>query len=103
MHYYNKHLFFCTNQRETGQCCANHNAQELKDYAKKRIKALGIHGEGKVRVSQAGCLGRCKQGPVLVVYPDGVWYTYANQQDIDEIIDKHVLNNQIVNRLLVQS
>ena len=101
MHYYQKHLFFCVKQRESGQCCADHFAQTFKDYAKKRINALGLHGEGQVRVSQAGCLGRCKQGPVLVVYPDEVWYTYAPEQDIDEIIDKHIIHNQLVERLLI--
>jgi (2Fe-2S) ferredoxin len=99
--YYQKHLFFCTNQREARQCCGNHNALFYKDYAKKRIKMLDLYGPGKMRVSQSGCLGRCKQGPVLVIYPDNVWYTYANVQDIDEIIEQHVLQHKVVDRLLL--
>ena len=100
--YYQKHIFFCVNQREEGrQCCANKNASALCEYAKKRIKMLGLSGMGKIRVNQSGCLGRCKEGPVLVIYPDGIWYTYTNEQDIDAIIEEHLLNGRKVKRLLL--
>ena len=102
MAYYRHHLFFCTNKRDDGSaCCANHNAQALRDYAKTRIKALGVYGEGRVRVNNAGCMDRCEEGPVLVVYPEGVWYTYVDKEDIDEIIDEHVLKGRIVERLRI--
>ena len=54
-----------------------------------------------VRVNQAGCLDRCAGGPVLVVYPEAVWYTYVDNQDIDEIIESHLQNGQVVERLLL--
>lgn len=73
---------------------------ELAAYAKARLKELNLHGEGKMRVSQSGCLGRCNNGPNLLIYPDGVWYTFANQADIDEIIEVHLLKGQIVERLI---
>jgi (2Fe-2S) ferredoxin len=73
----------------------------MRDYAKKRVKELGITGKGKVRVNQAGCLDRCEEGPVLVVYPEEVWYTYVDRQDIDEIIDQHLLHGRIVERLRI--
>jgi (2Fe-2S) ferredoxin len=60
---------------------------------------LGMSGEGKVRINKAGCLDRCEQGPVCVVYPEGVWYTYIDEEDVDEIIDSHVKNGQVVERL----
>lgn len=102
MSYYDKHVFFCTNQRAPGEaCCANHDAQAMRAYAKQRIKDLDLAGPGKLRINSAGCLGRCDEGPVLVVYPEGVWYTYVDKDDIDEIIDAHLLNNRIVERLKI--
>jgi (2Fe-2S) ferredoxin len=102
MSYYQYHVFFCTNQRADGsECCQRFNAQELRDYAKKRIKALGIAGADQVRVNTAGCLDRCNEGPVLVIYPDEVWYSYIDKQDIDEIIDEHLVNGRIVERLKI--
>jgi len=65
------------------------------------VKALGQAGEGKVRVNKAGCLDRCEEGPVIVVYPEAVWYTYVDRADIDEIIDRHVLRGEIVERLRI--
>ncbi len=73
----------------------------MRDYAKARIKKLGLAGKHSVRINQAGCLDRCEEGPVLVVYPEGVWYTYVDQQDVDEIIDKHLVNGVIVERLRI--
>lgn len=73
----------------------------MRAYAKERVKSLGLSAEGKVRVNTAGCLNRCEFGPVLVIYPQGVWYTYVDQEDIDEIIDEHLCNNRIVERLIV--
>jgi len=103
MSYYDKHVFFCCNQREPGDrpCCADKGAAELRDYAKKRVKQLGLAGEGKVRINQAGCLDRCEEGPCIVVYPEGVWYTYVDRHDIDEIIDKHLIGGEIVERLRI--
>ena len=89
MSYYRYHVFFCTNLRADGSaCCQRFNALALRDYAKKRSKALGITGAGGVRINTAGCLDRCVEGPVLVVYPDDVWYSYVDREDIDEIIDE---------------
>ena len=102
MSYYDKHVFFCCNQRDGGEaCCANRGAQEMRDYAKGRIKALKLSGKGKVRVNQAGCLDRCDEGPVLVVYPEEVWYTYVDRSDVDEIIEEHLQNGRVVERLRI--
>jgi len=102
MSYFEKHVFFCTNRREDGApCCADHGAQDMRDYAKKRLKAMDLTGAGKIRVNSAGCLDRCGEGPVLVVYPEGVWYTYVDQEDIDEIIDEHLVNGRVVERLKI--
>ena len=102
MSYYKHHVFFCLNRRDPPeQCCANHNAEGMKDHAKKRVKALGIKGEGGVRINAAGCLDRCELGPCVVVYPEGTWYTYVDEKDIDEIIDEHLVNGRVVERLKI--
>ncbi|MBK8338423.1 MAG: NAD(P)H-dependent oxidoreductase subunit E [Sterolibacteriaceae bacterium] len=100
MSHFKYHVFFCCNQREPGEtCCNNHGATDVRGYAKDRIKALKLAGEGKVRINSAGCLDRCDQGPVLVVYPEAVWYTYVDKSDIDEIIDEHLTHGRTVERL----
>ena len=102
MSYYRHHVFFCTNQRTDGRaCCQDHNAKALRDHAKQRIKALGVAGPGGVRINTAGCLDRCAEGPVAVVYPEGVWYTFVDREDIDEIIDSHLVAGRVVERLKI--
>ena len=102
MTYYRRHVFFCVNQRGADEtCCNNRYSQEMRDYAKNRIKELGLHGRGKLRINNAGCMNRCEEGPVMVVYPEAVWYTYVDKEDIDEIIEEHLLNGRIVERLKI--
>jgi (2Fe-2S) ferredoxin len=102
MAYYRYHVFFCTNLRADGSaCCQRFDAQGIRDYAKQRSKQLGIAGRGGVRINSAGCLDRCQEGPVLVVYPEGVWYTYIDQSDVDEIIEEHLINGHVVERLRI--
>ena len=100
--YYERHIFFCLNERKNGEeCCAMHRAQEGFDRCKSQVKAAGLSGPGMVRVNKAGCLDRCAAGPVAVVYPEAVWYTYVDQDDIDEIVESHLKNGKVVARLLV--
>lgn len=102
MSYYRHHVFFCTNQRDgERQSCEDCGATALRDYAKKRVKELGLAGKDKVRINTAGCLDRCEQGPVVVVYPEGVWYSYVDEEDIDEIIDEHLQHGRVVERLKI--
>ena len=102
MSYYRHHVFFCCNQRNDGRAsCHDHGAQDLRDYAKKRVKELGLAGRGEVRINQAGCLDRCEEGPVIVVYPEEVWYTYVDRADIDEIIEEHLRHGRVVERLRI--
>ena len=62
---------------------------------------LGLSGAGKIRVNQAGCLDRCEEGPVCVVYPEGTWYTYVDETDVDEIIESHLVDGNPVDRLKI--
>lgn len=100
--YYQHHVFFCLNVREDGeQCCAQFGSEDMFNYMKKRIKKMSLNGKNQVRINRAGCFDRCSEGPLLVVYPQAVWYTFVDEQDIDEIIESHILNGEIVERLLV--
>ena len=104
MSYYQRHIFFCTNLKTNGKkCCAQGNANERREEAKRKLKKLGLHEPGGVRTSTSGCMGRCDEGPVLVIYPDNIWYTYQSSQDVEEIIEQHIINNSIVDRLLLKS
>ena len=102
MSYYRYHVFFCTNLRAYGSaCCQRFDARAMRDYVKQRSKELGIAGPGGVRINTAGCLDRCEEGPVLVVYPEAIWYTYLDREDLDEIIDEHLQNGRVVERLRI--
>ena len=102
--FYQRHVFFCCNQRPAEDprgCCNAKGATRVRDYAKAKVKERGLAGPGKVRVNQAGCLDRCSEGPVIVVYPEGVWYTYVDEQDVDEIIQEHLVGGRVVDRLRI--
>ena len=102
MSYYERHVFFCCNQRQNGEtCCNDRGASEMRAYAKDRVRELGLKGKGKVRINQSGCLDRCDEGPVIVVYPEAVWYTYVDKADIDEIVEEHLKNGRVVDRLRI--
>ena len=100
MSYYQRHIFFCLNERRNGEaCCAQQDAQAAFDHCKKRVKDAGLSGPGGVRVNKAGCLDRCAGGPVVVVYPEEVWYTFVDKADIDEIVQSHLGQGRPVERL----
>ncbi|MHB1586264.1 MAG: (2Fe-2S) ferredoxin domain-containing protein [Acidiferrobacteraceae bacterium] len=99
--YYRHHLFFCVNEREHENCCARHDSKRLREYAKDLVKKRGIDGPGGVRVNQSGCLDRCAEGPVAVVYPEGIWYSYVDETDIQEIVEEHLVHGRPVKRLMI--
>ncbi len=70
---------------------------------KKRIKELEESGAGKIRVNTAGCLDRCDLGPVIVIYPQAIWYTYLDEEDIDEIIGSLLNDGRQIERLLIHA
>ena len=82
-------------------CCAKLGAVEAQTYAKDRIGQLKLKGKDKVRINKAGCMDRCDEGPVLVVYPEAVWYQYVDTDDIEEIIQEHLVNGRVVERLKI--
>ena len=100
--FYRAHVFCCTNERPAGHprgCCKAKEAEALRNYMKARAKALGLEG---VRINIAGCLDRCELGPTMVIYPEGVWYHYRSTEDVDEILQTHVIEGGRVTRLQLQ-
>ena len=100
--YYGRHIFCCTNERPDGHprgCCKAKGSQDLRDYMKARAKALRLR---RVRINVSGCLDRCELGPTVVIYPEGVWYGYRTKEDVDEILETHVVKGGRVERLMLQ-
>ena len=96
------HVFCCTNERPATRrrgCCASKGSESLANYMCRRgiVRGGGRHS----RINLSGCLNLCEYGPVLVVYPEGVWYRYETEADIDKIVDQLVLRGERVPRLLV--
>ena len=101
--YYEAHVFCCTNRRPAGHprgCCADKGSEELRDYMKGRAKELGLK---KVRVNASGCLDRCELGPTVVVYPEGVWYSVPTKEDVDEVLQTHLVLGGRVERLMLRT
>jgi len=101
-YFYETHVFCCVNQRPAGHprsCCADRGGKDLHGYMKARAKELGIKN---IRVNQSGCLERCELGAAMVIYPEGVWYTYETREDVDEILTKHIINGEKVGRLVLE-
>lgn len=100
MAHYRYHLFVCINQRDPGrQSCGQGGSSQLREQLKARVRELGLSGPGGVRINTAGCMGRCGQGPVVVVYPEGLWYRIQTREDIEEIVQEHLLAGRVVERL----
>jgi len=102
-HHYDIHVFCCINERAPGHprgSCTARGSQALQAYMKAQGKALGLGS--RVRINKSGCLERCELGPTMVIYPEGVWYTYNSEADIDEILARHVLGGECVDRLLLE-
>ena len=97
---FERHLFICTNARAEGHprgCCASKGSVEVAGALKKKAYDRGL--KGKVRVNKAGCLDACEEGIAAVVYPDGVWYRGITLDDVDEIVERTLVNGEIVERL----
>jgi (2Fe-2S) ferredoxin len=97
-----KHLFICTNRRPDDDprgCCAAKGGEAVKDRFKEVMKARGL--KGNMRPNAAGCLDQCAQGVTVVVYPDAVWYGRVQIGDVDEIVDRHLIGGEPVERLRI--
>jgi (2Fe-2S) ferredoxin len=99
---FEKHIFICTNQRPGDHprgCCDPQGQSALQWRFKQKLHALGLRG--RVRANRSGCLDQCEHGPNMVVYPEAVWYGGVTLEDVDEIIESHILGNRPVERLRI--
>lgn len=97
-----KHIFICENKREPNDpkgCCADKNSIAIKELFKKRLKELGLNST--IRANTSGCLDACEFGPTIVVYPEQIWYGRVTVDDVEEIIQSHLINNKPVERLFI--
>jgi (2Fe-2S) ferredoxin len=99
---FDKHIFICENKRPDGHprsCCLDKGSSEIREVLKKRLKELGLNSE--IRANASGCLDACEFGVSAVVYPEQIWYGNIRFEDVEEIIQSHLLNNKPVERLMI--
>ncbi|MEN3038377.1 MAG: (2Fe-2S) ferredoxin domain-containing protein [Candidatus Kryptonium sp.] len=99
---FKKHIFICTNTRppeHPRESCGRKGAEDLLNKFRKKIAEIGLNRY--VRVNSAGCLDACEYGPSLVIYPEAVWYGGVNENNIDKIINEHLLEGKVVEDLLI--
>jgi len=102
MPYLERHVFICTNRRDPANpkgSCAQKGSEALKERFKKELYDRGL--KGKVRANAAGCLDQCEHGCTVVVYPEQVWYGKVSVEDVPEIIERHIVGGEVVERLLI--
>jgi (2Fe-2S) ferredoxin len=95
-----RHLFLCCDQTKP-KCCDKADSLEAWDYLKRRLTELGLDQPTATRPTcvfrtKANCLRVCTGGPILLVYPDGVWYRNATTEVIEQVLQEHILGNQVV-------
>jgi (2Fe-2S) ferredoxin len=98
--HFDKHIFICTNRRDESNpkgSCAAKGSEAIKDRFKKALHERGL--KGKMRANAAGCLDQCEHGCTVVVYPEQVWYGHVTVDDVDEIVEKHLVGDVPVERL----
>lgn len=101
--WYRLHVFFCTNRRPEGHpvgSCGAKDSERLRNLMKKRVEELGL---ADIRINGAGCMGRCAEGPTVVVYPEGIWYAPQTPEDVEEIVTTHLRDGHPVPRLLMKA
>ncbi|MCU1223607.1 MAG: Sucraseferredoxin family protein [Edaphobacter sp.] len=97
---FDRHIFICTNERDESASrpsCLPGGSKKLKSAFKDAIKEAGL--KHHIRANESGCLDQCEHGPVVVVYPEAVWYGFVQLDDVREIVDEHLLHNRPVQRL----
>ncbi len=95
-----RHIFLCCHQTEP-KCCDLARGAAAWDYLKGRLKELGLSEGGGVQRTRANCLRICMDGPIAVVYPDGVWYRACDPPVLERIIQEHLIGGQPVQEYVI--
>lgn len=97
-----RHVFVCTNERAPDNpkgCCLHKGGAEVRDRLKAELATRGLHKV--IRANNAGCLDQCEHGVAVVVYPEQVWYGRVTPDDIPEIVERHLIGGEPVQRLMI--
>ncbi|HMK39161.1 MAG TPA: (2Fe-2S) ferredoxin domain-containing protein [Bacteroidota bacterium] len=100
---FERHVFVCTNERPAGHpkgCCREKGSEEIRAAMKSELKRRGV--SDIVRANASGCLDACEFGPSVVIYPEAIWYGGVTLGDVPEIVDRTVLNGEVIERLLIR-
>jgi (2Fe-2S) ferredoxin len=92
----------CINERPKGHpkgCCLEKGSAEIRDRMKSVVHSRGL--KDRIRVNNAGCLDACAYGVAMVIYPEGIWYGHVTLADVEEIVDRTILNGEVIERLLI--
>lgn len=99
---FQRHIFVCINERAADHprgCCKHKDSQKVRDRIKRELTARGLSGQ--VRANNSGCLDQCEHGVTVVVYPEQVWYGGVTVDDVNEIVDRHIIAGEYVTRLML--
>ena len=99
---FKRHVFVCVNERPADHpkgCCKAKGGEQVRDELKLALKTRGL--AKLVRANNSGCLDQCEHGVTVVVYPEQVWYGNVTVADIPELVEKHLVGGEAVERLMI--